>query len=250
MRPRLWLPFITTWLVTASGAAQSPTRADVALGRDLARQGLEAAREGRWDDARASFVRAYSLDPRPATLFNLAGAHVRTGHLLDGARDYRRFIGEARDDAQRRAAESSLAEVERRIPRLRIRAPEIRFVDHVELDGREVERASLARPIEVDPGEHVVALVRGEQELTRETVDLPEGGVATVMLQVRETSAPRAALAADTQRESGDSVLESPWFWVVTGLLVAGGVTAAVLLTAEEPPEPYHGTFMPGHFAL
>jgi hypothetical protein len=68
-------------------------------------------------------------------------------------------------------------------------------------------------------------------------------------LRANTRLAPASALGeeapADTEREDedGGSVFESPWLWIVVGVLVAGGVTAGVLVaTAEErwavgPPE-------------
>ena len=42
----------------------------------------------------------------------------------------------------------------------------------------------------------------------------------------------------------GRSILASPWFWVITGALVAGAVVTTVLLVGGESAQPQAGTFV------
>ena len=57
----------------------------------LFNQGVAAARENRWNEAREAFARAYGLSQHPVVLINLAAAEVRTGRLKEAASDYRRI---------------------------------------------------------------------------------------------------------------------------------------------------------------
>ena len=70
---------------TRQGRAESPEdQAERAF-----HEGVDAARQERWIDARAHFERAYELSPRPVVLINLAGAQARSGRLTEAAKNYR-----------------------------------------------------------------------------------------------------------------------------------------------------------------
>src|SRR5262245_47720435 len=138
-------PAIVAVVVFAAGtpawaqgaAAPSPLPSEVELSREQVRRGVEAARSGRWDEAREAFSRAYRLAPRPLTLLNLAGAQSQTGQLMEAAASYRRFLREAVGPTwgpHRETAQGALVQVERRIPHVRLRVRGLAADDAVTMD--------------------------------------------------------------------------------------------------------------------
>lgn len=276
---RKFAPGLLLLLLTASTLAPPPAQvlaqeasaSERALARRAFRQGMQAARAERWDDARVAFERAYELVHRPRVLLNLATAQVHTGRLVEGAEGYRRFLREAGEDAEPRLVEEArrrLAEVEARIPQLTLRANGILDADELRVDGEVLSHAILAAPLPVDPGPHRVEVLRDGAAVAEAAVDLEEHGHESVMLEVppprRVVTVPtpdQVARGAGTgagpsgdftggdtggDDDSGGGVLRSPWLWIAVGLAVGGGVAAGVLLTRDSGQGPYTGNFGPG----
>ncbi len=65
---------------------------DTRSAQALFEQGLKRAQDGRWAAARDNFRRAYMIVPRPALLFNLAGAQARSGNMLAAHANYQRLL--------------------------------------------------------------------------------------------------------------------------------------------------------------
>lgn len=258
------------WLPTASAAQSPPDRPleTRVTARSLFDDGLRAAQLARWSEAREAFERSYALVPRPITLLNLAGALVQSNRMLEGAEAYRRFLREAEGDPaarHRAAAEAALADVESRIPTLRIRLDGSTAGDRVLLDGRAIEAASLQSPIALDPGRHVVSVVRGGSAVRSASVDVAERERASVVLDVRAREAPRSGEIGDgpsmpargegrgegqlrrprPRTRSSPSMLESPWLWTIVGAVVIGGSVAVGIVATQPSREPTSGDIPP-----
>jgi hypothetical protein len=256
-------------------AQREPTANEVALARQLFDEGLRAAREERWADALDAFERSHQLAPRPVTLMNLAGAQVRTGRLVAGTESYRRFLATAteRELARYRAqVERALAAAEARIGRVELRIRGLGPDDEVNLDGVSISRTSLQMALPVDPGEHLVHVTRGGREVARSAFVVQEGQSTAVRMEILETPVPTPAQVARAAGDDGSTggsdetgarnagragrgdtddrgggIFASPWFWVVTGIVVVGAVTATVLLaTSGSTEEPFQGSLTPG----
>lgn len=279
--PRIVLALIASCVLAASAPAlaqRAPTASETALARQEFDAGLRAARDTRWEEARQHFARSHELAPRPVTLLNLAGAQAQTGQVVAATESYRRFLATAndRDKARyREEVERALAAADARIGRAELRITGLAESDAVQLDGTEISRASLALALPLDPGPHVVAVLRADTEVGRTTFTVAEGGSNPVALEVPPATvatvpspeeaargvaldSPRDATPetrADDRRgtpsDEGGGLLSSPWFWIVTGVVVAGAATATVLLvTQESPADPFQGTLMPGSIVV
>jgi hypothetical protein len=239
-------------LLAARAAAADPSEAARAQARAQYQAGLEAARGGRWDEARAAFQSAYDLRPDPLTLMNLAGAQARTGHLVAAANNYRAFLSEATAEPALKyveAAERALAHVRARVPRLRLGVEGLAPGDEMALDGRPLEAAALGAPIAVDPGRHELAVRRGGAEVARAAVTVAEAETRDLTVRVvapaERVRAPAAAAAAPAESRSAPpavprSALRSPWLWAGVGAAVAAGVAAAFALSRS--PGAHRGT--------
>jgi hypothetical protein len=150
-------------------------------------EGVGHARAGHWDLALASFEAVYAIAPRPTVLFNLASAQKRTGKLLASNANFRRFVNS--DDpsisrAQRRVAQRELADVESRIPRLRIEIANLKDGDRILLDQVRVYPEELGRELWVDPGAHRVRVDRPHGDQQVRTVAVSEGQVRVLAFQM------------------------------------------------------------------
>jgi len=247
--------------------APAPTATEITVAREQFEIGVRAARARHWDEALAAFRRAYDLVPQPQMLLNLAGALVQTGHLVEGAEAYRRVLREAGPDllaSHGEAARVALDRVERRIARVTIVARGIEERDALLVDGNLASHALLGTSIPLDPGRHVMSVRRADRDVARSEVTLREGETARVELRVASpeqqgwqpaapprTAAPAPATQieprAEADRDERSSWLESPWTWVGAALVVAGAITAVVLITSAGPTEDaYVGNYPPG----
>ncbi|MEI8255186.1 MAG: hypothetical protein WCJ30_05880, partial [Deltaproteobacteria bacterium] len=193
--PRSVTPALALALVTFLGApahAQTaaptpPSANEIALAREQSRIGVEAARQQRWTEAREAFERSYRLYPRTLTLLNLAGAQVESGQLVEGTESYRRFLQEATSGpaaAQRDAAQHALMDAEARIPRLRVAAAGLLASDQLLLDGQAVSHAALGAQLPVDPGPHVLAVLRNGTDIVHTSFSVEPRGTRDVSLTV------------------------------------------------------------------
>ncbi len=259
-----------------SGAsAQEPSASERALARRAFHQGMTAARAERWEDARVAFERAWELVHRPRVLLNLATAQVHTGRLVEGAENYRRYVRENRDGADARLlreARQRLSEVEARTPQLTLRVTSLRPDDELMLDGAPVSRAVLSAPLPVNPGRHVLRVLREGAAVAEAEVTLDVGAEQSLRLEVpAPTRAATAGVPGPAQaardgappetsagllegpgapEHEGGGVLRSPWFWIAIGLVVAGGVTAGVVLTRDSGRAPFTGNAPPGFLVV
>ena len=199
-----------------------------AAARTLFNEGLEYSDAGRWQEAADRFRRAYQERPTAEIAYNLAQANVRLGHLSEAAGLFRRAAVDPEAAAPvREAARARLAQVAPRLGRLSVRldSPDEAVVY---VDGLAIERASLAAPLAVDPGPHLVQARWGDGVAEARRVTVAEGTESTVTL-----APPAAAPIAG----SSPSVLRRGWFWMaVAG--VAAGTAAALALSQGRGGEP------------
>jgi len=250
-------------LLLGVGSARAAEGSDPA--EQLFNQGVEAARRGDWENARAGFEAAQALSARPVILVNLAGAQARTGRLVDAARNYRAVADDTSADAApfREAALGVLKTLLPRIPRLRVRTAGLADADIVRLDEVPLARDALAEPVLVDPGSHTITVTRDGTDRARVTLSVAEREThdlsplaALGPPPVPVAAAPGAAggeqslLSRPSDREEAPpahrSVWRSPWLWTAVAAVAAGAATAAVLLNSREPAPAFSGSVSPG----
>ncbi len=155
----VWLSCLAP-LTTATRAETTPEGPEA---RRQFQQGVGEARRGDWAAALSSFEQAYALSRQPSALFNLAGAQLRTGRMLESNANYHRFLG-LRDPRIARvhkdAAQEQLASIEARIPRLRLHVLGLRAEDRVIVDTQRLYAPDLAHEQWLNPGHHVVTVYR------------------------------------------------------------------------------------------
>ena len=150
-----------TWAVTAWSQVVDAERA---AARQLFREGDELQRAGKIADALDKFQRAEQAYSAPTNVLRIAECHAALGHLVESAESYRAVLraplpaeASAPFRAAMEQARGELAQVEPRIPKLRVvpdpaRVPGAAF----RIDGQAVSVALLGEPIPLDPGPHRV----------------------------------------------------------------------------------------------
>jgi hypothetical protein len=188
IRVIVWLGLVAPAAVAQNAApAHEPTANEIALAREQSRLGVEAARQLRWTEARDAFERSYRLYPRPLTLLNLAGAQVESGQLVAGVESYRRFLQQATSGPaaeQRANAQHALEDAEQRIPRVRLAATGLAESDELMLDGQVVSHATLGAALPVDPGSHVLAVLRNRADIAHLSFSVEQRATRDVSIDV------------------------------------------------------------------
>jgi tetratricopeptide (TPR) repeat protein len=215
-------------LGSVPAAAQDDGDADMQEARSLFVAGVAAVDAGRWADAIRSFSRAYELSGRPIALYNVAFALRALGRHVEARDAFERLLrlhGPDLDDTRRRESEGFLREERARVATLQLvgLSHDLRY--GVRLDGDGVEDDG-DRPLslEVDPGDH--ALVVGADGFED---FLWEGDVGDGQrLEVRVTLEAIPVVSGGGGGDEDDGgILSSPVFWIVAGVLVAGGAAVA-----------------------
>jgi hypothetical protein len=86
-------------------------RADTSEAEQLFQQGQQAYDAKQYDQAIASWDRAYALSKLPALLFNIAQAHRLAGHCAPAVENYRKFVQLDATAEDRPAAEQFIREL-------------------------------------------------------------------------------------------------------------------------------------------
>lgn len=238
------------WSGTAFAQNNSPRNASVS--RRLFSEGVEAARERKWEEALEKFQRSYEIAPRTMTLINLAGAQVNTGRLVAASESYRRFLRETSDATQaklRAAAAKMLQSLEERIAYAQIRVTGLAQGDVIKLDTDEFSRASLGEAVPMDPGPHTLIVERNGHGVAQRRFTIGEGQTqeinvsapAVTASQQQEEHAANASQRDQAPSSSGSSIWKSPIFWTAVGVVVVGGAAAAYFLTRGDP-DPHQST--------
>jgi hypothetical protein len=140
--------------------AESP--ADVAVARELFREGSRHAQQGAWEEARERFERSLALRRAALTLYSLGVAQKNLGQIVEAIESFYAFLAEAPVPATRpyeAPARAAIAELEKRIARVTVRvAPPDAEGLRVRLDGDEIPRESLSLPRPINPGTHFLAV--------------------------------------------------------------------------------------------
>lgn len=137
--------------------AEAPQSAD-----ELFRAGRQASESGEHRTACHLYQRSLEIDESRGTRLNLALCQIEIGELVEAAANLR-SVGEqlAPSDERQVLVKESLDALERRTPRLTIIA-DLPADAEIRCDQRLLPRATLDRPLPINPGEHeLVVTVQG-----------------------------------------------------------------------------------------
>jgi hypothetical protein len=224
-------------VAAAAGARADEDSPEKQQARMLLSQGNQLFEKGDLRAALADFRAAYALYPSPKLLINAAAAERELGDLPGAATDLRHFLDDATEDDSSLVdkARSDLRAIDRKCGRIGLKGWPARTT--LEIDGR-----AARDPTYVKPGAHALK-VRSPSgiELDKDT-DVAAGEVVEVSIPAGaelglDVSPARPRVIKQKKRPG----------WVVPvvvigSLVIAGGVTAGVLLgTQSASTKPFNG---------
>ncbi len=252
---RFVLALVLVCLTSASVRAQDAQ--DTAMARGLFEEGVGLADAGDWAGAEDRFARAHALRPSSGIAFNWASALLELGRVVEASEQLRSVLRdpEAPED-MRSEAQTKLDQASARMAYLTLRVEGDRRGVQALVDDKPLQEAAWGAPAPIDPGEHVVRLVRGEQELANELAMLGDGERRELTLVASElvlepTPEPEPVALPPPHVEDRESrpVYKSWVLWTAVGaVVVAGAVTSVLLLGGKDktPEEPVLGNTEPG----
>jgi tetratricopeptide (TPR) repeat protein len=195
-----------------------------------------------YDQALAEFKEAYRVKPDATFLYNIAQCHRKLGQVDEALTFYRTYLRRAPDapnrgeverriqelEAERQAKQSRQAEEEREARA----AAESKAAAEAEA-AKSAERAATLPPPVATPSPQPVPV-----PLSR---PLPEAVAwpATPAPANRVDLAQPAGSKPPAEAEAETSILHRWWFWTAVGVVVAGGVTGALLATRGSGKGPF-----------
>lgn len=239
-------------LLSTTASAQSDD--DLERARTLFAEGVDATHEERWDDAIDRFRQVLAVRATPQVKYNLGIALERAGHLVEARALLTEVVDHRELDRRaRREVREVLRSIEPRIGQLTVRVEsDDPSGARVTLDGAELPAERWGQATPVDPGEHALALIRGERALVERTITVPEGGSEEIAIEdpgepdlTPELEPEPAPVIPDPA--PARSVLEEWWFWTAIAAVVVliGGVSVGLALGGSGP-QPVQGNLTPG----
>jgi len=186
----------------AAPAALAQPKHDPAAADDLFTRGKELLAQGNWPEACAKFQASMELDPAVSTLLKIAKCHEREGKLALALHDYRAALALNRtrpnQTEERRAeleafANAALAELEPRVPKLRVVVTNRPAGLKITRDGQELPLAALGEDLPVDPGTVEVVAEAPSFKQEKRSVVLREGGKQEVSITLMPIETPSTA---------------------------------------------------------
>ena len=219
----------------------------------LLRAGNALHDRGNYRGALSNYHEARRIFPSYKIDFNIGVTLMAMGRAIQAAQQFERFLLTAR-----KVAEPAMKqEAQRRLDRLRSRLGSVVVVCPVPgavvaVEGAEVGRTPLEGRLYLRPGAYAITVTAEGRRPFRQQLTPGAGSLLTLFVPWRQGAAPPQPVPAYNARPRRDTtpldVAPAPappperragpfytrwWFWTVVGAVVAGSVTAAVLVTRE-----------------
>jgi hypothetical protein len=184
--------------VTVSLPAWSQDDAATTQARARFKEGVEAFDKGKYEEARLSFLQAYTLKKHPAVLLNLAQSSVKANHPLEAAKYFQQFLREATTATpqQRKDAEAGLAYVRQKLGHIEIVAPP---GTEISLDDQGKVGTTPMDPIDVEPGSHTVKSPKESVTVIAVVGQKVEANLGAPALATPAPATPAAAASGATE---------------------------------------------------
>jgi len=247
--------FALLWPTRLLAAGESPANA-------LIREGAEHFKHEDYEGARAAFARAYELEPKAATLFNLALSELNSDRPVEAAAHFREYLTHTGEPAQKLASVRTkwLPRAEARTARLDVFAP---AGAELLVDG--VEPEHVAAPAGPAGSPVSIAIAAGEHEVTARQGTVSEvqhvtakGGELVEVHFQRVPDAPSAAPAVawvgggESAEHAQGTTPRAKWITVIalgSAAVVAAGVGVGFGLAAQSEAnqvQSLHNQLAPG----
>jgi tetratricopeptide (TPR) repeat protein len=185
-----------------------------------------------WDHALVEFKEAYRLKPDATFLYNIAQCHRKLGHIEDALTFYRTYLRRAPDAPNHDEVERRIAELEVERKAKQTKQAEEERVALAEREAKAAETKAAAAAKAVPAPEPAPA-----PTVTPSPASLPTGAPHSEESSARRADLAQAPPAPSAQTES--SIFSRWWFWTAVGAVVAGGVTAGLLLSRKSSSKTF-----------
>lgn len=174
-------------LVSASLARAASPENRAAAQKHLS-QAQESKKHGQLAEACKHLAEAERLDSKLPTLMELAECSEQAGNVVDAEAQWAMARDQAKHDEKpqsRARAETRLAAVQKRIAHLTLQlAPNAPTDAQVLRDDQPLDAASLAAPLPMNPGEHVIVVKLAGHDDARYPVKLSDGDHQSLAITV------------------------------------------------------------------
>jgi hypothetical protein len=201
MRPRLGLfcALAITFVSAREAQAQAPPDREVA--REFANKGFELYQSGKYEQAITAFRDAERRFHAPTIVLMMAHAYDKIGRLLEARELYQQIVDEplahyapSEFFGAQSQAKKDLAALEPRIPTLEIRISGAPLDDvKITVNGVAIPAFKLAKPLEQNPGTHVIVAAAAARDSKEQTIVLQEGVAEHMVIDLRAPGAPAPA---------------------------------------------------------
>ena len=208
----------------------------------LVRKGAELFKQQDYEGARAAFARAYELDPKATTLFNLALSELNSDHPVEAAKDLRDYLTHSEEPPAKLESVRTkwLPRAEAQTARLEVFAPagaELvvdRVVQERVAPGGDAKGPPASTSITVAAGEHDVTARQGSVEESQHVAARGGELVEVHFQRLPDAAAPPPTtsvgwLGAESGPEMGVSAAPSRAKWITVIALSSGAVVAAAV---------------------
>ncbi len=234
-KPRRWCVaglHLLALLCVSGPALAEPSVEQLLRARDLFNEAERLEGASRWPAAALKLEEAISVKETPGLRYHLAFCQQRMGQLVKALGNYERAgaliaAGAAAPDVSDLLG-AARADLEARIPTLRVRVSESREGVRVLIDEQPVAPGQLGRPVRLDPGTHRVRIDAADHHPLELEVTLAERERRLVepKLEPRATPTDRSpempALPADASQFPGRTVALAAGATVTLAALGAG----------------------------
>lgn len=223
-----------------------------AMARALFADGLTAARESRFVEAANFFERAQALRPAPGIAYNLASALAQVGRLVSASELLQWVIRHPETTGEMRlAAEATIGQITPRLATVHVVVSGPTEGVVLLLDGAPLQYAAVGVDVPLDPGPHRLEAMRDDAPIAERDVELVEGALERVEIEVPPLRAPRSVEAPLEEPTPAPPPAEDlawlGWSGAALGVaIVIAVITAAVVMSQPSAPaEPIEGTTYP-----
>jgi tetratricopeptide (TPR) repeat protein len=220
----------------AAGPSPAPVTTDIELAKAHFRTGEIYYDRGRYADASREFEEAYRLSGRGELLYNMGKSYDGGGDAARALAAYRRFLATVEKSPDRLAVIARVDQLGKIVGRLAITSTVPGST--VKVDGAELGVTPID-PVEVNPGGHSVEVGHEGYSTWKGQVVASPGAATAVPAEPKSLV---KIVRVEVPTEKTTPVYKKWWLWTIVGaVVVAGGVTAAVLATqgSDNPSGPF-----------
>ena len=232
----LFVGLLSVGVVSVAHAEPDPRSA----AREHYERGLALTESRSYEAALTEFDRAYAKSPHFAVLYNIGLCQLSLGHPLEAIEALSRYLkeGGAEVPAERRTqVEAQIAELDSRLAELSVTAD--RAGTLIAVDGREIGRTPLEKPLRLPAGAHEVFATLDGVPVASRRIELREAERRTIDFAFAPSPAPPPATSTEAPHlpppllgldypSPREESKPSPRFRTVGYVLAGAGVAAGV----------------------